>query len=133
MPTLANITVKKNDGTTDIVYTGVQPSSGDGVPAVWKSQTVGSSPNHQPEFRLSSRDAKKGEQRALRSTYQYPQLVTDTTTSLTTVHKRASADTNWVFDKAMSQTDINEFITQYANMLVSTLVKDCVKAGYSAT
>lgn len=133
MPSLANITVKKNDGTTDIVYTGVQPSSGDGVPAVWKSQTVGTAPAHQPEFRLAGRETGKGAKRALRSTYVYPQIATNSTTSLTSVVDRASADTNWNFPKGMNQTDINEFVSQYANLLVATLVKDCVKAGYAAT
>lgn len=133
MPALANITVKKNDGTTDITYTGVSPSSGDGVPAVWKSQTVGVAMAHQPEFRLTSREASKGARRALRSTYQYPQIATNSTTNLTSVVDRAMADTNWVFPKGMAQSDINEFVSQYANLLVATLVKDCVKAGYSAT
>ncbi len=133
MPSLANITVKKNDGTTDITYTGVVPSSGDGTPAVWKSQSVGSAPAHQPEFRLSSKEAKQGGSRAARSTYSYPQIATNTTTSLTSVVDRASAATDWQFPKGMSQSDINEFVSQYANLLVSTLVKDCVKSGYSAT
>lgn len=133
MPSLANITVKKNDGTTDLVYTGISPSSGEGVPAIWKAQTIGTAPAHQPEFRLTARDVSKGAKRALRSTYQYPQIATNTTTGLTTVTDRASADTNWNFSKTMSQVEINEFVTQYANLLVSTLVKDCVKAGYSAS
>lgn len=133
MPSLANITVKKNDGTTDIVYTGQSPSSGDGVPAIWKATTVGTAPAHQPEFRLASRDASKGAKRALRSTFQYPQIATNSTTSLTSVVDRASADTNWNFPKGMSQADINEFVSQYANLQVATLVKDCVKAGYSAS
>lgn len=133
MPSLANITVKKNDGTTDITYTGVTPSSGDKTAAAWKSQTVGSAPAHQPEFRLASRDADMGKKRALRSTYSYPQIATNTTTSLTSVVDRAMASTDWNFPKSMSQTDINEFVSQYANLLTATLVKDCVKSGYSAT
>ncbi len=133
MPNMADITVKKNDGTTDIVYAKQTPSSGDGSSAVWKTTTIGSAPSHQPEFRLSSRDASKGKKRSLRSTFQYPQISTNSTTGLTTVFDRASADTNWNFSKDMSQTDINEFVSQYANLLVSTLVKDCVKAGYSAS
>lgn len=133
MPSAANITVKKNDGTTDIVYTTVEPSSGNATPATWKSQTVGTAPAHQPEFRLSSRDAKSGASRALRSTYVYPQVATDTTTSVTSVIDRASAATDWTFPKGMDQAVINEFVSQYANLLVSTLVKDCVKQGYSAT
>lgn len=133
MPAISNITVKKNDGTTDIVYTGVQPSSGDGTAAIWKAQSVGTAPAHQPELRLSSRDASKGAKRALRSTYVYPQIASNTTTGLTTVVDRASADTNWNFPKGMPQADINEFVTQHANLLVSALVKDCAKSGYSAT
>ena len=133
MPAIANITVKKNDTTTDIVYTGVSPSSGDTSPAIWKSQTVGVAPAHQPEFRLIARDAQGGARRAMRSTYVYPQIATNSTTSLTSVVDKASASVDWVFPKGMAQTDINEFVSQFANLLVATLIKDCVKGGYSAT
>lgn len=133
MPSLANITVKKNDGTTDIVYTGVSPSSGDGVPAIWKSQTVGTAHAHQPELRLSARDALKGTKRALRGTFVYPQISTNSTTAITSVVDKASADINWSIPKGMAQTDVNEFASQLANLIVSTLVKQCVKDGYSAT
>lgn len=133
MASAANITVKKNDGTTDIVYTTLVPASGDNSPAIWKATTVGSAPAHQPELRLTSREAAAGQKRALRSTYVYPQIATDSTTSITSVVDRASAATDWSFPKGMSQTDINEFVSQYANLLVSTLVKDCVKSGYSAS
>lgn len=133
MPAIADITVKKNDGTTDIVYAQQSPSSGDNTSAIWKATTVGSAPAHQPEFRLLGRDVSKGAKRQLRSTYMYPQIATNSTTTLTSVVDKASADTNWNFPKGMAQADINEFVSQYANLLVSTLVKTCVKAGYSAS
>lgn len=133
MPSIANITVKKNDGTTDIIYTGVSPSSGDKTPAVWKAQSVGSAPNHQPELRLISREASNGAKRGLRSTYVMPQIATNSTTGITSVVNSAMASTDWNFPKGMDQAAINEFVSQYANLLVSTLVKDCIKSGYSAT
>jgi len=133
MPQQANITVKKNDGTTDIVYTGVSPSSGDGVPAIWKSQTVGTAQAHQPEFRLSSRDASKGAKRALRGTYQYPQIATNSTTGLTSVIDRATADVNWTIPKGMATADVNEFASQLANLLKASIIIACVQAGYSAS
>lgn len=133
MPQAADITVKKNDGTTNVVYTSVSPSSGDGTPAIWKSQTVGAAPAHQPEFRLASKDASKGAKRAMRATFQYPQIATNSTTGLTSVVDRAAFDGNWVVPKGMSQADINEFASQIANLIVSTLVVSCVKGGYSAT
>ncbi len=133
MPSIANLTIKKNDGTTDIVYSAVSPSSGDGVPAAWKSATVGTAPSHQPEFRLSARESGKGTSRALRSTFQYPQIATNSTTGLTSVADKATFSTDWLIPKDMNQADINEAVSQYANLLVATLVKDCVKAGYSAS
>lgn len=133
MSSIANITIKKNDGTTDITFTGIQPSSGDGTPAVWKSQTVGSAPAHQPEFRLTSREAKRGVSRALRSTFMYPQIATNSTTGITSVVEKAMASTDWEIPKSMTQADINEFASQYANLLAATLIKSCVKEGYSAS
>lgn len=133
MPAIADITVKKNDGTTNIVYASQAPSSGDGTAAVWKSTTVGTAQAHQPELRLTSREAENGGSRALRSTFQYPQIATDSTTSMTSVVNRAVASTDWKFPKGMTQTDINEFVSQYANLIVSSLVVSCIKAGYSAS
>lgn len=133
MPSMANITVKKNDGTTDIVFTGVVPSSGDGVQAIWNSQTVGSSPSHQPSLKLSSREASNGAKRALHAVFVYPQIATNTTTGVTSVVNRAVASVDWTMPKDMSQTDLNEMTSQFANLLASTLIKDCVKAGYSAS
>lgn len=133
MPSIADITVKKNDGTTDIVYSARSPSSGDGVPAVWKSATVGTAQAHQPELRLSSREAKKGAGRALRVTYVYPQIATDSTTSLTSVVDRASFTLELTFPKGMASADVNEFVAQGINLLDSSLLISCFQSGYSAS
>nr|URG15279.1 MAG: coat protein [Leviviridae sp.] len=133
MPTIANLTIKKNDGTTDIVWTGIQPSSGDGTPATWKSQTVGSASAHQPEFRLSARDASKGASRVIRSTFRYPQIATNTTTGVTSVVSTAFGSTEFSFPKGMSSADINEAVSQLFNLLTTSLLKDCHKQGYAAS
>lgn len=133
MPAIADIVVKKNDAVTNITYAAQTPSSGDGVPAVWRSTTVGTSPAHAPEFRLASRDADKGKKRALRGTLLYPQISTNSTTGVTSVVQRASAGFDVSYSKDMSQTDINEFVSQTANLLTSALIQSCLKAGYSAS
>jgi len=130
---MANITVKKNDGTTDIVFTAASPSSGDGVQAIWKSQTVGSAPAHQPELRLMSREMDGGKKRALRAYFLYPQIATDTTTGVTSVIQRQLASVDWTVPKDMNQVDINEATSQFANLVASVLFKDSVKAGYAPT
>lgn len=133
MPSIANITVKKNDGTTDIVYVSKSPSAGDTVPAIWRADSIGSAPSHQPEFRLTAREANKGASRALRCTFLYPQIATNSTTAVTSVVQKAMASTDWTIPKGMSVADINEFASQYGNLLAAVLIKQCVKDGYSAS
>ncbi len=133
MPAIADIVVKKNDGTTNITWVAQTPSSGDGVPAVWRSTTVGSAPSHAPELRLSSRDGDKGKKRAMRGTIVYPQISTNSTTGVTSVVQKASLAMDLSFSKDMAQGDINEFVAQAGNLIVSALVQACLKAGYSAT
>jgi len=133
MPAIANITVKKNDDTTDIVWTAVQPSSGDGTPATWKSQTVGTASAHQPEFRLSGRDANKGNSRLMRGTFRYPQIATNSTTGVTSVVGVANATVEFEFPKSMPTSDLNEAVSQCFDLTDAALIKDCFKQGYSAT
>lgn len=133
MPAIADITIKKNDGTTDITYAARAPSSGDNVPAVFKSTTVGSAQAHQPELRISSRDGSKGANRVLRGTFSYPQIATDSTTTLTSVVKRATANFELNIPKDMAQADVDEFVSQFFNLGDSSLIVSCGKAGFAPT
>lgn len=130
MPNLANITVKKNDGTTDIVYTGVTPAGGQ-EPAVWASQSVGTAQAHQPQLRLV---AKPGpDKMSVRGTYKYPQIATNSTTGVTSVVTTFDGDFNIRFSRSMTQADVDEGVSQLANLIASALIKSCLKAGASAT
>lgn len=131
MPAIANMTVKKNDNTTDITYTAVVPSSGDGTPAVWRSQSVGSAASHQPEIRLGSKTGGNGAKRVLRATYVYPQIATNTTTGVTSVIDRVVASVDWQIPLGMTATDVNEAVSQFAHLLANTLMKDSVKSGFA--
>jgi hypothetical protein len=133
MPAIADIVVKKNDNTTNITYTGVQPSSGDGTAATWKSQSVGASLAFQPELRLSARSAQNGTAREFTATYMYPQIKTDTTTGVTSIHRKAMGKVTWVYSQDMSATDEAEASAQFVNLLASALVRNCFNSGYSAT
>jgi hypothetical protein len=133
MPSLANMTVKKNDGTTDVTYTGISPASGDGSPATWRNESIGVAANHRPELRLSSKDGKSGSARILRATYVFPQIATNTTTTLTSVVTSAKFTGEWELPKGMASTDVNEFAAQIANLIDHSLIVSCVQSGVSAT
>lgn len=133
MPSITDLTVKKNDGTTDIVYTGIQPSSGDATPAVWRCGTIGTAQAHRPELRVSAREAMKGLKRVVRGTYKYPQIATNSTTGVTSIIDLVSADVTFTFHKSIAQTDINEAAAQFTNLLVTSLMRSILQTGYSAS
>lgn len=133
MAALAALVITKADGTTAITWTGLQPSSGDGTAAVWKSLTIGSAQAHQPELRLSAREGGNGVTRVLRSTASYPQIATDTSTGLTSVVRKARFSCEWVFEKDMPQVDVDEFVHQVAACMANPTFKSYIKSGYSAT
>jgi len=132
MPNLANMTVKKNDGTTDIVWTGVVPSAGDKTPAVWKSQTVGTADSQRPELKLSSRDNGPATARRLDGTFTYPTLATGSDGKVNVVD-RMIINISAVKPKAMIDADVNEAVSQAMNLFGSTLIKDSFKQGYAPT
>ncbi len=136
MPSMANITVKKNDGITDIVYTSKSPSAGNGVPAVWRADAVGTAASHRPELRMTAKDIRlAGEDaREIHATFAFPQLVTDANLGgMTVIKRKAMGSYTGKIPKEFPAVDQNEFASQFANLIVSTLFKDCVKDGFAPT
>lgn len=132
MPQIANITVKKNDGTTDVIYTAVVPSAGDKSPAIWRNQTVGSAAGHQPQVQMTSRANGTGTARRVELTGTYGSLVTGSDGKVN-VGDRVIVQMSAVIPLSMPTADVNEAVSQLLNVLSSTLVKDSVKTGFSPT
>ncbi|DAD51989.1 coat protein [ssRNA phage Gephyllon.4_13] len=132
MPTMAAITVKKNDGTTDIVWSNVQASGGESSPAVWRSNTVGTAPAQRPEIRMQSKWNGDQTARRLDISATYPTLTTGSDGAVN-VQARANLQASMVVPTGMLDADINEAASQFMNLLSSTLFKDSLKAGYAPT
>lgn len=131
MPTMADLTVKKNDGTTNITYSTVSASGGDKSPAVWRSNTVGTAAGQRPEFRVSSRPNGNGTARRLEGSYSYPSLTTGTDGKIN-VASRFNLTFSAIVPADMLDTDLNEAVSQSLNLLgTTTLVKDAFKAGFA--
>jgi len=133
MPQMANITVKKADGTTDIVYTALTPSSGDKVSAQWRSETAGTAASLRPTAELRSTFNGPRDARRLEFSYQYPYTVTDSTTSTTTVKARIPMTLVATVPTEIADTVVAEAINQGFNLLKSSLILDSFKIGYAPT
>lgn len=133
MPTMANITVKKNDGTTDIIWTGVQPSSGDGTPCLWRQEVASMHTAGKPTFALLSKYNGNRTARRLMAEFRHPQTYTNSTTGIVGVENILPISVSAVLPVSFPQILIDEAISQTFNLLVATLVKDCFKTGYAAS
>lgn len=132
MPQLANIVVKKNDGTTDITYTGVVPSSGDKSPAIWRANSVGTAAAFRPELQLSS--APNGTKTARRMPYRYtyPSTVTGSDGKIT-VADRLILEGSVLVPTGMTDADVNEAVAQGCNLIASALIKASFQSGFAPT
>lgn len=134
MPTMANITVKKADGTTDVTYEVVTPSGGDKSPAVWRHSTAGGTPGQRPILRIITRPNGPGgiAGRKVEINFTFPSIYTDSSTGLTKVLTRNNFQgVGFVADDTPTATN-DEFAAQLGNLLASALVKSINSSGYSA-
>lgn len=132
MPQIANIVVKKADGTTDITYTAVTPAAGS-EPAVWKSQSIGNSAGQQPELRCSSkgRVVKGIPYRDVVLTYKYPKSVSNSTTGEITISEGLSAALQIHVNQTLDSANLKEAAYQIGNLIASMLIKQSIETGYS--
>lgn len=131
MPNMANITVKKNDGTTDITYVALSPSAGDKTPAQWRVESIGTVPGNRPTLSVSSKFSVDKMARIVEGKLQYPETYTDTTTGIVATRLRESFSFTHVIRMDAADITTNELSAQAGNLLVSVLMREILKTGYA--
>lgn len=133
MSTIANITVKKNDGTTDVVYSAIEGRSGTN-PARWRAPALGATAATQPELRVNSVTPLDGKGRSrVIATYSYPYSVVNSTTGVTSVIDREFFRLEHSGSADVPQASIDEAVSQFFNLLNSTLGKTQFKERSAST
>lgn len=133
MPVMANITVKKADGVTDVTYTQVTASGGDKSPAVWRNESFGGTIGQRPELRVRSAPNGTNTTRKVEGAFTMPQLYTDTTTGLSKVATRANTTFSSSIPMDMSDTQLAEYAAQFGNLMAAALIKQVHASGYAPT
>ncbi len=133
MTAAANITVKKADGTTDIVWTLLAASGGDSSPAVWRSETAVGTLGQRPTFQISSRDNGSKTARRVTMSGAFPSVYTNSTTGQTEVRGTIPFSASFAVPTNITSTDLNEAAAQLCNLIASTLAKSAVSTGYAPT
>lgn len=136
MPTMASITVKKNDGTTDIIFDQVSGSGGDNSPAAWRQDTgntAGLPVGLRSNFTLNSKWNGPKTARQMQFNLAFPYAVQDSTTTLYSSKDRVVFSGVVTLPQGLPATAINEAVAQGTNLIASALVKAAMQAGYAPT
>lgn len=111
MPTMADMTVKKNDGTTDIVWNNNGPGGGDGVPAIWRPNSIGTSVAKRPAMRFWTQASSQAI-RICRLTTTFP--IVDAVSGLIVGYITTSEEVK--IPIIAPDADVNEAIAQSGNL-----------------
>lgn len=133
MATASDITIKKADGTTSILWSVVAASGGDNAPAFWRSNTASGTLGQRPTFQISSRWNGPKDARRIDMQVVFPSVYTDTSSSLTQVRSKGILSVSAVLPMDMTDTDRTEFAAQAANLIDSAMATGTLSSGYAPT
>lgn len=133
MPAIADISVKKADGTTSITYSAVAGSGGDASPAVFRSNTASGTVGQKPTIKVTSRDSGDKATRRVDISAVFPEVYTDTTTGLSQVSSKVTMNASFAVPQNLSSTTMGEAAAQLTNVLASALIQSSISSGYAPT
>jgi len=129
MANMANITVKADNGTTDVVFTAVAPAGGDNTEALWSANSIGATKAAHPIFAMKARWNQKRNAKRVELRGDYPYSITDTTTSVVSVRNHLPFAASFLLPTDVPDTVVNEMVSVMGNMVVAALIRSAVKEG----
>lgn len=130
MPNMANITIKKADGATDVVYTAIAGAAGDGTPAVFRNNTVGSTLAERPTLLVRATSNGTKTARRVRGDFSWPIVATDAGGNKT-ITGRMTGETSVLVPQNQDPLVIKEQAYQYGNLIASAIIKASFEEGYA--
>jgi hypothetical protein len=133
MPTLASLTVKKADETTNIVYDALR---GDGSEDVWRQDTgaaAGMPVGHRAMLNVKTADNSQRTARRIVVTYTRPYSTQNTVTSKYEAKDQFFARLEMTQPNAIPGSEQSESARQFLNLVNQTLIKQITETGYAAS
>lgn len=128
MPKIANITVKKADGTTDIIYVADTPSAGDRSPATW---SVKNAVARALRTSLSFLSQWNGQRSGRRCTVVAKYPIIREINGVQTVVATIPAEMTILIPQLVLDAEASEAVIQFGNLVKSQLISDSLIAGYA--
>lgn len=129
MANMANITVKKADGVTDVTFTALTPSAGDTTPARWANTAAETVANLRPTAEMRARFNGNRTARHIDFVTKFPEVVT--VNGVKQVRGTVPFTTSGVVPLQVDDAWINEAVSQHANLFRAALIQQATKEGYA--
>lgn len=133
MPQIGNITAK-NAAASNVVFNAIQPSSGDGVAAIWRAEAIGTVPSMRPRLEISasrSQGSKPG--RRVKAALYVPFTYTDASTGLLMQHSVEPFFVDLTLPAGVPEAVYADAAAYFGSLMDAGLVKSIFSSGYSAT
>lgn len=134
MPAMASITVKKADGTTDIIFDQLTPAGGDGQAAEWRQDTgqaAGFPVGLRPRLKVATKWNGPKTARLEVIEASFPYATQDSTTTLYSAKDQVLFKGTMTFPTAIPAADLKEAAYQWGNLMASALIKSVGETGYA--
>lgn len=129
MANIANVTVKKTDGTTDVTFTAIAGAATDGQPAIWQNTAGSTIRAYRPS--LSMKAKLNGTKQARRVDVMGLFPVVRAISSVDTLVGKIPLDFSVPVPEWATDAEVNEAIDQFLNLLASSHVRTHIKSGYA--
>lgn len=126
---MADITVKKADAATNVVYTQLTASAGDRSPAIWRSNTSATLRGNRSTLTQEAHSNGPGTARRVTTKYMAP--VVRTIDGLEQVVAYVPMDLNAVIPNGLTDSEVTEAVEQGLNLFASPLIRQSVALGYA--
>lgn len=131
MAAIANITIKKADGTTDVVYTALTGAPGDGTPAKWRNEDVTLPIGQRASLTALAKPNGKADARQVQIRVRRP--VVRMVNSVPVLIGTIPFEVNATLGEQYTQAELDEAIAQALNLTAVAAIRDVFKTGYAPT
>lgn len=129
MANMADVTIVKADGTTNVTFTALTPSAGDTTPARWAQNATETVANLRPTAEMRARYNGNRSARHVSVVTKFPEVVT--VDGVKVVRGIVPFTTDGVIPLQVDDAWINEAVAQHANFFKAALIQAAAKSGYA--
>jgi len=129
----STVTVKKADGTTDIVYTTITSASSDGSQWLLRAEAAGGPTGFRSTFSVSSKSNGLGTIRVVKFYGKMPHTYTDTNSGLVKTDGFADFSATFNVPASLPSSHLAELAAQFTELMATSYSKDAISTGYAPT